>query len=437
MKRTVKGTKIIMRIDAHNEFMNEYVDIFKPYFNKVAHHHKVDHSINKDAVLAYSYFPCDVSCSGCHQKAMGISIPQIDGSFPIREGFYDSNFKNIPCTRLIQVLYGGAVFGYYCVKNNIFTTTDFAHKNGNQPHVAAIFEYMYKSGIFPLVETTNENTQVTLGTDPEMEATVQGEFVAANRLPSMHLWDKQYISADGARNQREIRPDPASSPEELVENIRDLIKISSFFGEDLSVAGKLYPLGGHIHIGGTGPSTELIHLLDYFLSPFNQFNSNERNDSKYGKPGDFRYQPHGFEYRTPPAAWLLSPILALKTLQLTKVVVEHLINGKDVVISDTNDADEYKENLKQFPICTDEWIEEFIDEIEWAKHNLDAPLAKTWGVYIPKQFQVNKKYMHEPAINESIQSPAVRIWEMPEDTNVFTYNEDHREIDPETGEPYE
>jgi len=434
MKQTVKGTQLIMRIDSYGEPVQDYVDIVKPYFGKIAHHHQQHNSMNKDALMIYSYFPCDVSCDGCKQKPIGIKIPVIAGKFPIGKSFYDSNFRDIPCSRLIQITYGSHAFGYYCIRNNVLVTTDFAHDNGNQPHVAAIFEYLKEAGLLTELTRPENQAKITLGTDPEMEALVQGKCIPGNMLPSINVYNKAYISHDGARNQRELRPDPSESPEELVDNIKDLIRISSFFNEDLSIEGKLFTLGGHIHIGGTSPSTELITILDYFLNPFNEFSNEERKKSKYGKKGDFRYQPHGFEYRTPPAAWLLTPELALKTLQLTKVVVESLINGKDVTISNTDDPTEYIENLKQFPLCTDEWVKRFLDEIEWARHNLDKPLAKTWGVDIPTEFKVQKRYKYEP--KEEVQHVPIRVVTLNENVETFNYNEEENEIDPDTGEPY-
>ena len=433
MKQTVKGSQLIMRIDSLGEPIQDYVDIVKPYFGKIAHHHHQHHSINKDAVLIFSYFPCDVSCDGCRQKPIGIKIPTIEGNFPIQNGFFDAQFRDVPCSRLIQITYSGHTFGYYCIRNNVFVTTDFAHSRGNQPHVATIFEYLYNAGLFTKLSSSSDKAKITLGTDPEMEAMVKGKCVAANTLPSINVYNKAYISHDGARNQRELRPDPADTPEELVENIRDLIKISSFFNEDLTIEGKLFTLGGHIHIGGTSPSAELISVLDYFLDPFNEFSNEERKKSKYGKKGDFRYQPHGFEYRTPPAAWLLTPELALKTLQLTKVIVESLINGKDITISTTNDPTEYIENLKQFPLCTDEWIKKFLGEIDWARHNLDKPLARTWNVDIPPEFKVQKVYKYIPK-EEPVHT--ARTINISDDVEIFE-RRDEEEIDPETGEPYQ
>jgi hypothetical protein len=90
------------------------------------------------------------------------------------------------------------------------------------------------------------------------------------------------------------------------------------------------------------------------------------------------------------------------TLQLTKEVVEYLINDNDVVVSNTNDVEEYKECLRQFDLCTEKWISEFLAEIEWAKVHIEEPLAKTWGVDIPSQYKVKKEYCYtEPMLSQT------------------------------------
>ncbi len=393
MRKTIRGNPITLQLDVTNEYFHEYLELFKKYFRQGAHHHCVQHSINKDAILIYSFFPSALDCHKCGQMPEVFSIPKINIDMN-DAAFFEDRFRDIPCSRVHEIKYDSRRIGYYCKKNNIFCTTDIAHHSGNGEHLQAIFNAMEERGYLSPI-SKKEKIAISLGTDPEMESLIDGEIVPGNTLPQMMTGEKIYISSDGARNQREIRPDPSTIPEELVENIRDLIKVSSFFGEDLSVLGKRFPLGGHIHIGGASPSSEVISALDYFLSPFNEFSSDERKRSKYGKKGDFRFQPHGFEYRTPPPAWLLTPKLALMTLYLTKSVVETLINGTDIEIDDDSALPIYRENLKQFGF-SDAWIDDFLHEIEWAKANMHEPLAKLWGVDIPKEFKASKQYRFKP-----------------------------------------
>jgi len=423
MKKVIRRNELLVKNAASDECIDEYIDILKPYFNKITHHYTTNHNLNHDCILVYSYFPNEICCDNCRQKPITINISQLDSSIPIKKGFGDNRFRDEPCSRLLRIRYGSLTFGYYCVRNNMMLAADFAHVDGNQPHLKVILETLYDTDILIHMEDKRGQCEITLGTDPEMEAMVDGKIIAGNCLPSIRSNDKAYISHDGARNQRELRPDPSKSPEELVENIRDLIRISSFFGEELIIAGNNYSLGGHIHIGGAYPSAEIIEVLDYFLYPLNALSGKIRKDSQYGKMGDFRYQPHGFEYRTPPAAWLLTPELALKTLQLTKVSIETLLNTGEVIVSEENTWSNYLEDLRQFPICTEEWIEKYKNEFKWASDNLNKPLSETWGVDIPKEFRAQKKYQYSPDVEVSRVNP-VRVVQLCSD------DEDENGVEP-------
>ncbi len=410
MRKTVKGNSTICYRGAI-EHLDDYMEIFKKYFRSIAHHHHIHHGINKDAILMYSYFPMEISCRDCDHENAELIIP-LDTSKPISTVFFESKPRNLECNRVTRILYGGKCAGYYCLKNNVLCCGDWAHEPNQEIHIRAILEGMEKAGYLSPLNTDGPRIKTTLGADPEMETTINGDLVSALELPQLCTREKAYISHDGhTQPQRELRPDPADTPEELVENIRDLIKISSFFNEELSVVGRVLPLGGHIHIGNATPTPELIEVLDYFLFPFNEFNSETRTGSKYGKLGDVRQQPHGFEYRTPPAAWLLTPTLARMTLELTQLIVEKIINCEDVTISDNNDLDEYKDNLNLVGFH-ESWITQFINEIDWAKTHIGEPLSKTWDVEIPKEFRVKKSYRdkyREPPRQQFRSIDAIRV----------------------------
>ena len=394
MKKLIMGTSMTCYRGAE-ENLDEYIEIFKEYFDNIAHHYLSKHYLDKNVILIYSHFPSRVQCRGCtHHRSDIFILNETNKNVP--EVFYDMRAGDIPCSRIDKINYSGRHIGYYCPTHNILCVGDIAHESGQENHVRNLIEGLERRGIFKRKDEIRKKQTVMLGADPEMETAVNGSMVSAFELPQMCTREKAYISHDGmTQPQRELRPDPANTPEELVENIRDLIKISSFFGEELTVVGKIAPLGGHIHIGNASPSKELTLVLDYFLSPLNEFNSELRVKSKYGKLGDVRAKPHGFEYRTPPAIWLLTPTLAKMVLEITKDVVEKIINGIDVEISDNLNIDEYKDNVEQLGF-TREWVTQFIGEIAWAKSNINEPLAKTWGVDIPQEFKIKKLYRSKP-----------------------------------------
>lgn len=431
MRQKVKGNSITYYKNV-NEHLDDYVEIFKPYFKSIAHHHHMHHTISKDAILIYSYFPIEVCCDGCRNQPIDFAVKRVSKA-SIPDTFFEMKHRDLECENVDRIYYGGRLVGFYCNKNNVFCCGDITHDGGQSVHIQAIISAMVEHGYLKVLNGKDKKTTVMLGADPEMETLINGELVSAFDLPQLCNRDKAYISHDGhTQPQRELRPDPAETPEELVENIRDLIKISSFFGENLSVMGRELPLGGHIHIGNVAPNPEIISVLDYFLSPFNEFNSSTRNSSKYGKKGDVRVQPHGFEYRTPPAAWLLTPMLALKTLQLTQNVVEKIINDIDIDISDNSNVDEYKENLERIGFGA-QWIVEFLDEIAWAKIHISEPLAKTWNVEVPKDFQVKKLYRSKIQIRPSIPRP-VRVGGAPSSPNIMI---EDLEMVEEEEEPHE
>ena len=402
MKLNIRGNSMIIVNDASGEKFTEYTDLFKKYFSTAAHHHQVSHELNKDSILIYSSFPRNIDCDNCSECEVIIHIPEKD--FKINTVFFDRSSSSSPCGNIVKIFYGEYFLGYYCKKNNIFSVTDICHNSGNRKIIKYILDTMEEKGLLKILKQSKKEINLMLGADPELECIIDGKVISANGLIQICNHEKAFISHDGhTQPQREFRPDPAKTPQELVENIRDLIKISNFFGEDLGVLGNTFVLGGHIHFGGVGASNEIIQVLDYFLCPFNQFNSEIRRVSKYGKKGDYRFQPHGFEYRTPPPAWLLTPKLATMTLELSKKCVEIIASNNELIISNNEDLDEYKENLSSLGF-SEKWIREFLEEIEWAKDHINEPLASLWDVEIPLKYKAKKIYRYNAPLSR-IPSP--------------------------------
>lgn len=91
-------------------------------------------------------------------------------------------------------------------------------------------------------------------------------------------------------------------------------------------------VGGHVHFGRKRPTRDievkgLDNICDLFLQlsiyPKNEVTARRRGDARgqrYGMPGDYRLQTHGYEYRTFPS-WLDSPALAFLTLTVSKLAV--------------------------------------------------------------------------------------------------------------------
>ncbi|WP_234399624.1 putative amidoligase domain-containing protein [Paenibacillus popilliae] len=90
-----------------------------------------------------------------------------------------------------------------------------------------------------------------------------------------------------------------------------------------------FPLGGHIHLSGLPLTSELVRVLDTYVTlpvAVLEDPSGASRRPRYGTLGDVRLQVHGgaggFEYRTLPS-FLISPALAREVLALMKAAVTH------------------------------------------------------------------------------------------------------------------
>jgi len=131
----------------------------------------------------------------------------------------------------------------------------------------------------------------------------------------------------------ELRPDPAADPGELARHLRRLLRRAAaritepglrWLAGGMPVPG--LGLGGHIHLSGVWLSSRLLRLLDScvaFPLALVEDPAGRRRRPRYGTLGDFRLQPHGFEYRTPPS-WLVSPMAAQAAFALSLLGVREL-----------------------------------------------------------------------------------------------------------------
>ena len=92
--------------------------------------------------------------------------------------------------------------------------------------------------------------------------------------------------------------------------------------EEINVEEHLFRYGGgHVHIGSNNENIRndmkkiylpFLRLLAIFIGnasiAFSDFPEEEKMRAKtYGKPGRFRFQPHGIEYRSPSNSWISNP----------------------------------------------------------------------------------------------------------------------------------
>lgn len=184
-----------------------------------------------------------------------------------------------------------------------------------------------------------------LGADPEFIFSKHGL-----RSDATLFGLKQGLAFGADNNGRlaEIRPYPSRSALEVVASILATLKLLAFLqpktlaydwcsGAFLQDDG----LGGHVHFGRKRPDRNLeIAALDVIeeelqvlgFYPADEVARRRQGDARrqvYGRPGDWRIQAHGYEYRTFPS-WLDSPELAFVTLTISKLAVHNPELVKDI-----------------------------------------------------------------------------------------------------------
>jgi hypothetical protein len=182
-------------------------------------------------------------------------------------------------------------------------------------------------------------TIITLGGDPEFEVYVDGELVPANQLSIFRdggLYGS--VGTDGASSTAELRPAPACSPGEYLENFTALVRRVSRKGILLSVKGDTYALGGHIHVGSSNQYVvkllkdeveKFIEVLDDFIGRV-LLPTSGRARGGYARLGAYELKTYGWEYRTPPSSYYADPKMVRITFKLVKGLVDELLRKGEI-----------------------------------------------------------------------------------------------------------
>ena len=178
-----------------------------------------------------------------------------------------------------------------------------------------------------------------LGADPEFIFT-QG---AEQRINAYTLGLKQGLAFGSDNNGRlaEVRPYPSRSALEMCASMFATMRwVYLWCPDSRNLAWQCGPylqqdgLGGHVHFGRKRPTrADEIKALDrinellmachiYRQAEVDARQAGDARGQRYGQPGDFRMQRHGYEYRTYPS-WLDSPMLAFLIVTLSKLAVHN------------------------------------------------------------------------------------------------------------------
>jgi hypothetical protein len=252
----------------------------------------------------------------------------------------------------------GHVIGYYLPGLNTWLATNWTW---HIHYMTIVLSYVWPKlveafGIQPCDNSlsaekrlgpTANRIEVTIGCDPEFETMRNGVIIRADNVVTRDnaVSPTTELGLDGSCAQVEVRPKPSKNPGKVVKNIRDILKkFASQYGNiDLTDSGNHYPLGGHIHVGVGQPielDRELCMILDDFIGrPTLNLSGSAREN--YKQLGAHRSQPHGFEYRSPPAAVYQNPQIAYIVFKLAKNLSERYFNQETIKYDDRPTIQDY------------------------------------------------------------------------------------------------
>jgi hypothetical protein len=226
---------------------------------------------------------------------------------------------------------------------------------------------------------------ILVGCDPELFVKKNGTFVSAHGLiPGDKLNPMKVpngaVQVDGMALEFNI--DPASSEEQFLFNVKDVLNTMKNMVPDMEVVASpvahfdkkyfdtqpaeskvlgcdpdydawqmrtnekpdcnipMRTASGHVHIGWTENQiiedhghfvtcAEVVRELDYYLGLASlQFDEDQERRSMYGKGGCFRPKSYGVEYRTLSNAWLASDDLIKWVFRTTETCIKNFFSGK-------------------------------------------------------------------------------------------------------------
>lgn len=188
---------------------------------------------------------------------------------------------------------------------------------------------------------TEDKINCIMGADPEYIIMRGGRVLSADKFFRF----EGLAGTDGCRSTAELRPRPQDNIIKIVAEIKNIFEAVYDKLPDKSVkllAGHLqggHAIGGHIHfsVAKTSMINDLVYRLDKVLvdvitpliDDMAQFK--KRQNSGYGKRGDFHTTSYGIEYR-PIGSWLHSPVIATIYLGLAKMIYQATVLDLPVYI---------------------------------------------------------------------------------------------------------
>ena len=226
-----------------------------------------------------------------------------------------------------------------------------------------------------------ERAKVTYGSDPEFELLDSDTLtpLCAADIPDFFRprnWTTAPIGIDREGNQIELRPAAADTPEELADKIKELLKTCPY---PLGFTGNRYACGCHIHVGigrDYTPPEDLLNLFHLFLGrPAKVLNGLARRDYARLDYRPLEEKPHGFEYRSAPAAIIQTPRFFALCARIIGRLTESYISGDVIEVNDTPEFEDYF-NFCGFSLDDYKYFYEHLTPITAATPNFDT--ARLW-----------------------------------------------------------
>ena len=269
------------------------------------------------------------------------------------EGFDEYLVKSGESIDCIQITLNDMSIGYYLPKLNSWILGNWIW---HEHYISNVMKYLWpvlvdriglkpcKNSILGGPKEKKERVTVKIGADPEFELKKNNRVIRASGVINTTDSCSDQVGLDGAGDQVEIRPDPGT-PGEVVRSMRTLIKKFSDEHPDLDLTdeGAVYPLGGHIHVGigsNIDIPRDLVNILDDFIGRPTIDTSGKARGGYKGLSA-VRSQPHGFEYRSTPAAVFQDPNITFITCKVMKNLCEHYFNEETIEYSDVPTAADY------------------------------------------------------------------------------------------------
>jgi len=232
------------------------------------------------------------------------------------------------------------LIGVYVPSNNVLITGDWSHTAYGVQYVENFIanQLIERLGLVEIerrIERKRRRPQiaVTIGADPEYELidlTNNTVIRASGRIMSERHGAYGGIGLDGAGSQVELRPTASEDVDVVVNNLAELVK--RFYvrhpNSQLGVAGHVFPLGGHIHVGVSrsyDPPKQLLSILDDFVG-IPTINLSGSRRAHYKKLSAVETKHWGFEYRTPPAIVFQNPEITRVVFKIVKNIVNKYLN---------------------------------------------------------------------------------------------------------------